>query len=180
MNRALLHMPDFLMTGDSYALPLRGYHMPDPVSWWPLAPGWWAILALGLTCILFFFYMTEKKQQEAWRDKAMTLLDSIFQNTAQETSPHLLAKQTSILLRRICKSRFPENPGIHLVGEEWLHFLDNCAYGPEQKQSFFHNETGQQLLRATYDRSVSVLDRDALYTACLSWIKALPAKTWRE
>ena len=29
---------------------LRGYHPPDPVSWWPPAPGWWllALLILGL------------------------------------------------------------------------------------------------------------------------------------
>ncbi len=179
MNRTL-QLADILTAGDSYALPLRGYHMPDPVSWWPPAPGWWGIIALGLVGIVLFFYVAEKKQQDAWRIKAVSLLDSIFHNTSQEASPHALAKQTSILLRRICKSRFPENPGIHLVGEEWLTFLDHCAYGPEKEQSFFLNKTGRQLIHAAYDRSVSTLDRKALYAVCLSWINALPAKTWRE
>ncbi|MCB1331160.1 MAG: DUF4381 domain-containing protein [Maritimibacter sp.] len=27
---------------------LRDIRLPEPVSWWPLAPGWWALLALAL------------------------------------------------------------------------------------------------------------------------------------
>ena len=27
---------------------LRGYHMPDPIDWWPPAPGWWLLLILTI------------------------------------------------------------------------------------------------------------------------------------
>ena len=29
---------------DEKALPLRDLHLPEPIGWWPLAPGWWVIL----------------------------------------------------------------------------------------------------------------------------------------
>jgi len=29
---------------------LRDIHLPEAVSWWPLAPGWWLLMVL--TCLL--------------------------------------------------------------------------------------------------------------------------------
>ena len=29
-------------------LPLRDIHLPEPVSWWPMAPGWWWVIGLLL------------------------------------------------------------------------------------------------------------------------------------
>ncbi len=179
MNK-VVQLPDTLQTSAAFPLPLRDYHLPDPVSWWPLGPGWWGLMVLGLLSGMLLLYFHSRKQQNAWRLKALELLESIFQETSADDSPHMLAKQTSILLRRICKSRFPEHSGIQLAGEEWLIYLDNCACGPEKEQIFFLNTTGKQLIHAAYDRSAESLDREALRLACLSWINALPAKTWRE
>ena len=27
-------------------LPLRDLHLPEAVGWWPLAPGWWGVIAV--------------------------------------------------------------------------------------------------------------------------------------
>ena len=27
-------------------LPLRDLHLPAEVGWWPLAPGWWVLIAI--------------------------------------------------------------------------------------------------------------------------------------
>ncbi|MEM8682735.1 MAG: DUF4381 domain-containing protein [Pseudomonadota bacterium] len=27
-------------------IPIRDLHLPPEISWWPLAPGWWVILAI--------------------------------------------------------------------------------------------------------------------------------------
>ncbi|MBL4711699.1 MAG: DUF4381 domain-containing protein [Gammaproteobacteria bacterium] len=28
------------------ALNLKDIHLPEPILWWPLAPGWWMVIAL--------------------------------------------------------------------------------------------------------------------------------------
>ena len=33
---------------DPEQIPLRDLHLPDAISWWPLAPGWWIVLGLAL------------------------------------------------------------------------------------------------------------------------------------
>ena len=32
---------------DPQQIPLRDLHLPDAISWWPLAPGWWLAIAQG-------------------------------------------------------------------------------------------------------------------------------------
>ena len=36
---------------DPTQIPLRGLHFPEPISWWPLAPGWWLLLAIFLVVL---------------------------------------------------------------------------------------------------------------------------------
>ena len=31
---------------------LADIHLPDPVSWWPLAPGWWMLLGLAVSIFI--------------------------------------------------------------------------------------------------------------------------------
>ena len=34
-------------------LPLRDLHLPEPVGWWPPAPGWWILLLLVTTLLAY-------------------------------------------------------------------------------------------------------------------------------
>ena len=40
---------------DPTELPLRDLHLPNPVGWWPLAPGWWFLIALALALMAWMF-----------------------------------------------------------------------------------------------------------------------------
>ena len=47
-------------------LPLRDIHLPDPVSWWPPAPGWWLLFGLSLVLGgLLVWHRLRRRRREA-------------------------------------------------------------------------------------------------------------------
>ena len=51
---------------DETTLPLRDLHLPDPIGWWPLAPGWWFVLVLVAGGLAYLASLALKK----WRHNA--------------------------------------------------------------------------------------------------------------
>ena len=39
---------------DPEQIPLRDLHLPEAIGWWPLAPGWWLVIAIALVGIGYF------------------------------------------------------------------------------------------------------------------------------
>ena len=37
---------------DPQQIPLRDLHLPEAISWWPLAPGWWLLIAFAVAACL--------------------------------------------------------------------------------------------------------------------------------
>ena len=48
---------------DENAIPLRDLHLPDAIGWWPLAPGWWAALAIVVAVLCYFAWRLYKRWQ---------------------------------------------------------------------------------------------------------------------
>ncbi|MBS1202779.1 MAG: hypothetical protein H6R22_1288, partial [Chromatiaceae bacterium] len=43
---------------------LRDWHLPDPVSWWPPAPGWWLVAGLALAaCALTLHWWLRRRRR---------------------------------------------------------------------------------------------------------------------
>ncbi len=40
---------------------LRDVHLPEPVSWWPLAPGYWIVLALVVVALGMLAYWLRRQ-----------------------------------------------------------------------------------------------------------------------
>ncbi len=128
------------------ALPLRDLQLPETVGWWPLAPGWWVLVAL---LIVGFVYLAWRWSR-AWRFNAprryalreLARLEAAY---LEHRNPVTLGKQLSELLRRGMLAYAPRADVAGLTGDAWLAWLDQGMPLP-----YFHTEGGKSLLTLPY------------------------------
>lgn len=157
----------------SSSLELRDIHLPEPISWWPPAPGWWLLLGLVVLVIVAVFLLRLYRKKQALKKQVMAEFEAICTNYQTEKNTLALVRALSILLRRACISFYPRSEAAGLTGAAWLEFLDYT--GPEKK---FSTEPGCLLATAPYLAETTTLDIDAeqLMQLCAHWLKAQPHK----
>ncbi len=82
-------------------LPLRDIHLPEPVSWWPMAMGWWLCVGtLLLAGVLLAWWWRGAPSRRA-RRAALGELTTIENDYASHGDGHACAQGLSRLLRRL-------------------------------------------------------------------------------
>lgn len=168
-------MPDALNPG---TLELRDIHLPEPISWWPLAPGWWISLAVIILLIAAVYIARKIYLGKQLRRDIAAELEHIRQQYQQVGNKPQLARALSILLRRANISYYPGSNIAGLTGEQWLQHLDKTNDRPSA-DLVFQSETGKVLLSAPYLPDNAELDFDAgkLISLCESWLTSAHGKT---
>ena len=150
-------------------LSLRDIHLPSPISWWPPAPGWWILLSLLIAgtvgVVLYTRYQRKRHQIRRVSLKEIDAIQDAFRSHKNNTR---LVCELSVLLRRVCVSRYPRADVASLTGAEWMSFLDRSLEG-----KVFSEGAGIALMTEPY-RKNSDLDANALLSCCRSWIVTLP------
>ncbi len=139
---------------------LRDIHLPDGVSAFPIANGWWLLLAgivLLFLSVQFVLYLRRYSKARY----ALKLLQEISAENVV-----LAAKEMSEILRRICVFKYKEAAA--MLGTDWIAFLN-------QKSKTPLNETSAELLiNAPYipqeSRTYTVQDLENLRLFCQKWI----------
>ncbi len=148
------------------SLPLRDIHLPDPVSWWPVAPGWGVLL--GLLCLLIFalFLLLRWfiKRHKMPKRVALRKLNKLQRDYQQHHNSQKLIQAISILLRRFFITEYPRAQVASLTGEAWLQFLDQHLGEPQ-----FTQGEGRCLIEAPYKPHVKI-EADTLLKLCHSII----------
>ena len=145
-------------------LPLRDLHLPEPVGWWPPAPGWWILLLLVTTLLAYGLVLAYRRwRRNAARRFALRELARYEAEYLKHRNPVLLGKQLSQLLRRGMLAYVPRDEVAGLTGEEWLKWLDRGMPLP-----YFHTAGGMSLLQLPYRNpqdDCSDVDVDAMLSA---------------
>jgi len=144
---------------------LRDIHLPEPVSWWPPAPGWWLTTALIIVVFAGAFWLLRQWQRRRWRREALEELARL----QQSATSYQQLQQLSALLRRVAMTCFPRQQVASLTGPAWLDFLDSNG------GSF--KDYAEILLEAPY-RADNMTEINGLIRQAEEWIKRVPAERW--
>jgi hypothetical protein len=126
-------------------LDLRDIQIPEAVSWWPLAPGWWLLSGLLLVLVAVIGYRLYQRgalRRAALREFGIIRFD--YQRHGDKTR---LALELDMLLRRVAQARLPSEGGAVLTGEAWLAYLDRHS-----RRAGFSLADGAVLTTAAYAR----------------------------
>lgn len=152
---------------------LRDIHLPEPVTFWPPAPGWWVLLLLVLIGLAFLYRhaiaaifqrrklaAVLKRLDRALQDYTDAAMDESSRNQA---GLEFLAK-VNILLNRVVLDIHDNEGGVHLTGSAWLEFLDR-----EGATTAFSDGPGSILADGIYRRRFDA-DANALHALASEWI----------
>lgn len=113
---------------------LHGLALPSEVPWWPLAPGWYAVISLLLLTTLWIAWRLWRNwQSNAYRRAALRELAS----TQDITS-------IAEILRRTALAIAPREEIANNTGTTWLDWLDSQSPKP------MPDTVRQQLTRGVY------------------------------
>jgi len=152
---------------------LRDIHLPETVSSWPPAPGWWLLALLILSCIGWVIWKLWKNhQQKHLLRLSLASLEKLETDYVEHQDSQRLIRQYSSLLKRVALARFPRQKVASLNGSSWLKFLDQSA-----ETSLFNSTAGQLLINAPYQRpGTDITDIDQLTQAIKQWFEAINSK----
>lgn len=139
---------------DPQQIPLRDLHLPEMIGWWPLASGWWFLIALAAAGLGYLLYRSFRKwRRNAPRRVALRELARIQKEYKSGVDEISLAIELSELLRRTMLAYAPRNEVAGLTGKNWLRWLDQ---GFDQKM--FSEGSGQNLESLPYRRRDAIED----------------------
>ena len=105
---------------------LRDIHLPDPIALWPLAPGWWGLLAIILLAALGLFWGLRRRRRSP-RRAALSEVCRLEEAYAETRDASALASGLSALLRRVSLLRGERVSVATLQGEARASGLANSS-----------------------------------------------------
>jgi hypothetical protein len=141
----------------------------DAISPWPLAIGWYFIIALiaALLCVIVTLAFYGIAYRRSWQNSAFKQLAMLEKNLSAANSQETVTA-LSAFLRRIALKRCPRAECAGLVGKSWLQWLQKNA------SHFDWENKGTCLLEIPYAPAGSTLpiaDVQELIKATRTWIK---------
>jgi hypothetical protein len=145
---------------------LRDIHLPAPVSFWPLAPGWWALAAIVVAVAATAAWAWRRHRRSVLRLalRELAVLEARYGSEDQRVE---LAVSLTTLIRRVAL-RLSTRSGIAtLHGEPWVEFL--CQDAKSQVRS---PRVARDLFQTAYggERAAAGNSREWLAFA-RSWIR---------
>ena len=144
---------------------LRDVHLPEAISWWPLAWGWWVILIilfLTILASLFFFY--HKRAKNRYRGLAITSLQTAYDNWTKNQDNQAYLHQANDVLKRCVLHTSRTATLATQTGKAWVEQLNKQGKKPLSEEA--QNALGFECYQAKPSSDIKSLHSELLY-----WLK---------
>lgn len=151
---------------------LRDIHLPEAISWWPLAPGWWVVIILlcavtGYLCARLF----KRHQRRLYRRQALLRLQQIEGLQGQKQLVELFET-----LKRTAISAYPNQSFANLSSADFIGCLKNTCKAPIFQQipdnleaMLYGDQTGTEQIAQDF------------FNSAIIWIKKHPEQvSWEH
>ena len=149
--------------------PLAALHPlrePELIGWWPLAPGWWLLIALAvllLACIAVLLW--RRHQSRAYRRQATQQLKSLRHAFNEGGDVPHYVQGLSRLLKATALQAYPREEIAAISGEAWPRLL-NATMAASSPGDEFPAEFSDACYRAQPEN----IDTELLYRCAQHWI----------
>ena len=162
------------MDSEELLAQLADIHLPEPVSYWPPAIGWWilAAIALVLLVILFRKFASRALQQKICR-YALAELQSCYDSYSQADSTNInqnkldYVNQFNTVVRRVALVHYPQANAASLDGASWVDFISQKG-----ESSLMTDDIATALQYGRFQTKCDV-DVDAMQSFGQQWIESL-------
>ncbi|MDG1818447.1 MAG: DUF4381 domain-containing protein [Porticoccaceae bacterium] len=142
---------------------LRDIHLPEPISWWPLAPGWWILILTGCALLAWLVrFLYRRHNARLYRRQAQKQLQALQQGGNSQQQLRGLFE----LLKQTAHSAYPNlQPGSQSI-MAFIGFMQCSCDKP-----VFDN-LNLDLDLALYSSGSQLSDQtDQLFADASRWIK---------
>ena len=156
-------MVDLASSGAPSLAQLRDLQLPDPVGFWPPAPGWWLLALITLAALAWLSVTARRRYQRSrYRRLALAELEQLATPAAASPCSEWL-QQLNQLLRRTALAAYSDATVAHLSGNHWSDFLNRS--GPSADWSL--------LIDTPYraNPTLTLEEQQRLLQQCRNWIR---------
>jgi len=145
---------------------LRDIHLPEPVSAWPPAWGWWLVsVALLLLVAALTVWLYRRFQRGRLLRQILRQLDLTEKQYQQSRDTRLYLQSVNTLLKVVATRQHADEGIAVLSGDDWLSFLNRTG----QTQAF--TQAPCYFLGDASYRPVTEDDLDSLASHCRLWLR---------
>jgi len=162
------------MDSEELLAQLADIHLPEPVSYWPPAIGWWvlAAIALVLLVILLRKIASSQRQQKICR-YALAELQRCYSNYSQADPVSIdqnklnYVNQFNTVIRRVALVHYPQANAASLDGASWVDFIRQKG-----ESSLMTDDIAAALQYGRFQTKCEV-DVDAMQSFGQQWVESL-------
>ena len=150
-------------------LQLQDIHTPEPVSIWPLAPGWWLLLVLVVLTAILIKYIQHRwlftwQTKRQLKQHAQQAIMRSYQDWQEHRDISRYCAALNTQLKRYCRCVAPE--ALPLTGENWVDWMQTHS------AARFTNEQRLAFTAGPYlpPKKLDSINADSLRDASLHWL----------